>query len=97
MATIDYDGKKVALIPGQLILDSGMNVFGLHLFMESVDHVPDGIPTAFAFEHRGVRVVIDRAPNCEPSDESLSISIPITCATCGEPYTPLHVCKKRTG
>ena len=76
MATIDYNGKKVVLVPGQLILDSGMNVFGLHLFMESCDHVPDGIPTAFAFEHRGVRVVIDREPDCGHSDESLSVPIP---------------------
>lgn len=95
MATIDYDGKQVVLIPGQLILDSGMNVFGLHLFMESVDYVPDGIPTAFAFEHRGVRVVVDRAPNCEPSDETLSIGIPIYCSDCGERRLPgLHICKK---
>lgn len=75
MATIDYDGKQVVLVPGQLILDSGMNVFGLHLFMESCDKVPEGIPTAFAFEHRGVRVVVDRAPGCGKTDESLSVPI----------------------
>ena len=62
MATIDYDGKKVVLVPGQLILDSRMNVFGLHLFMESCDQVPEGVPDAFAFEHRGIRIVVDRAP-----------------------------------
>lgn len=63
MATIDYDGKKVILAPAQLILDSGMNVFGLQLFMESIDKVPTEVPTAFAFEHRGVRFVVDRDPD----------------------------------
>ena len=65
MATVDYDGQKVVVAPAQLILDSGMNVFGLQLFMESVDGVPPELPTAFAFEHRGVRVVVDRAPGSE--------------------------------
>lgn len=64
MATIKYQGKDVPIVPGQLILDSGMNIFGLHLFMESMEHIPDAIPSPlrFAFEHRGVRIVID----CDP-------------------------------
>lgn len=76
MATIDYDGKQATLVPGQLILDSGMNVFGLHLFMESCDGVPEGIPKLFAFEHRGVRVVIDRDPdNLVPPNEALTVHL----------------------
>ena len=76
-ATVDYEGKKVVIVPGQLILDSQMNIFGLHLFMESTDDVPEGVPDVFAFEHRGVRIVIDRNPNCEPSDETLTMTLGI--------------------
>lgn len=77
MATIDYEGKKVVVVPGQLILDSQMNIFGLHLFMESTKDVPEGVPDVFAFEHRGVRVVIDRNPNCGPTDETVIMSIKV--------------------
>lgn len=78
MATIDYDGKKAVLVPGQLILDSGMNVFGLHLFMESCEHVPEGIPKVFAFEHRGVRFIVDRDPDTlAQSNESLTVDLSV--------------------
>ena len=71
MATVKYQGKSIAVAPGQLILDSGMNVFGLHLFMESVKDIPDGVPSAFAFEHRGVRIVID----CDPEKTDAAIAL----------------------
>lgn len=54
-----------------------MNVFGLHLFMESTDEIPEGVPDVFAFEHRGIRIVVDRNPNCEPTDESLTMSVEV--------------------
>ena len=48
-------------IPAQAILDSGMNVFGLELFIESYTDRPDDkiIPLDFVF--RGIRIRLEKA------------------------------------
>lgn len=48
-------------ISGQQILDSGINVFSLHLFAESLGRILPSISdneVFFEFEHRGVRLNI---------------------------------------
>ncbi|KKM59869.1 hypothetical protein LCGC14_1547540 [marine sediment metagenome] len=64
MPTVKYEGKDIPVAPAQLILDSGLNVFALEMLVESLTKVPDVVPTAFAFEHRGTRIIVDRAPVC---------------------------------
>lgn len=48
-------------ISSQQILDAGLNVFGLHLFLESIGRMPpneSGEPFEFEFEHRGVNAKV---------------------------------------
>jgi len=63
------EAPKVPKVTMQMLLDAGLNAFGLQLFCESFAHLVDpknpdaGMPFAFSF--RGLRFTIEREPGEE--------------------------------
>ncbi len=55
--------QKVPIVSGQQLLDSGFNVFGLQLFLKSMEGFPD-IKTfnPLSFVYQGVKITLEPAP-----------------------------------
>ncbi len=57
-------------VPGQTILDAGINVFGLQLFLESFTQVAGADTTPLEFTYLGVDVRVQINEKSEPAQET---------------------------